>query len=126
MSRLGEGTGHVQVTAGGNHGLAHLLFSPRHLAVRVMDPRLQPRAHRLEICLSFSLPPTNAHVFKIGNLVFQVITLGKSQQDSPLLGFCYGFNKAFGFFFFLIIIRGSFPEIALDRLIHSIFSSLLR
>jgi hypothetical protein len=25
-------------------------------------------------CLSFSLPPTNAHVFKICTLVFQVIT----------------------------------------------------
>jgi hypothetical protein len=50
-------------------------------------------------CLSFSLPPTSAHVFKIGTLVFQVITLAKRQQDSPLLSFWYGFNKAFGVFF---------------------------
>jgi hypothetical protein len=42
-----------------------------------------------------SLSTTNAHVFNIGTLVFQVITLAKRQQDSPLLGFCYGFNKAF-------------------------------
>jgi hypothetical protein len=50
-------------------------------------------------CLSFSLSPTNAHVFKIGTLVFHVI-LAKRQQDSPLLGFCYEFNKAFGVLFF--------------------------
>jgi hypothetical protein len=49
--------------------------------------------------LSISLSPTNAHVFKIGTLVFQVVTLAKRQQYSPLLGFCCGFNKAFGFFF---------------------------
>jgi hypothetical protein len=48
-------------------------------------------------CLSFSLSPTNAHVFKIGTLVFQVVTLAKRQQDSCLFGFCYGFNKAFVF-----------------------------
>jgi hypothetical protein len=73
-------------------------------------------------CLSFSLSPTNAHVFKIGTLglhsrftlVFQV---AKRQHDSPFLGFCYGFNKAvrfvvlFCFVLFLMIIRGSFPEI---------------
>jgi hypothetical protein len=46
-------------------------------------------------CLNFSLSPTNANVFKIGTLIFQVITLAKRQQNSPLLGFCYGFSKAF-------------------------------
>jgi hypothetical protein len=37
------------------------------------------------------------HVFKIKDSVFQVITLAKRQKGS-LLEFCYGFNKAFGFF----------------------------
>jgi hypothetical protein len=59
-------------------------------------------------CLSFSLFPTNAHVFKIGTLVFQVAALAKRQQDSPVLRFCCGFNKAFGFF---MILRDSFPKI---------------
>jgi hypothetical protein len=30
-------------------------------------------------CLSFSSSPTNAHVFKLGTLVFQVVILAKRQ-----------------------------------------------
>jgi hypothetical protein len=71
-------------------------------------------AHRLEDSeQEFQFPvcsPPNAHVFKIGTLVFQVAALAKRQQDSPLLRFCYGFNKAFGFLVFNII-KDFFPEI---------------
>jgi hypothetical protein len=65
-------------------------------------------------------------VFKIGTLVFQVVTLAKRQQESPLLEFCYGFNKTFeGFFFFLNDKKGAPSlKLTLDRLIHSTFSML--
>jgi hypothetical protein len=38
------------------------------------------------------------HVFKFKILVFQVMMLAKRQKDS-LPEFCYGFSKAFRFFF---------------------------
>jgi hypothetical protein len=43
-------------------------------------------------CVSFSLSPTNEHLFKTGTLAFQLVILAERQQDSSLLGFCYGFN----------------------------------
>jgi hypothetical protein len=106
MSRPGEETGPAQVTAGGNNRLASLPSQPRHHTKGLWTHALSlmctqaggTREGILIFCLSFSLPPRSAHVFKTGILVFQVITLAKRQQDSPLLGFCYGFNKAFGFF----------------------------
>jgi hypothetical protein len=59
-------------------------------------------------CLSFSLSPTNAHVFKMGILVFQVVTLAKRQQGTPFLGSIMDSTRHWGF---VIVIRGSFPEI---------------
>jgi hypothetical protein len=47
-------------------------------------------------------------VFKIGTLVFQVVTLTKRQQDNPLLG---SVKDSIRHFFFFIIIRDSFLEI---------------
>jgi hypothetical protein len=42
--------------------------------------------------ISYKIP----HAFKIGTLVFQVWYYLKVNKDTPLLGFCYGFKKAFG------------------------------
>jgi hypothetical protein len=105
MSRPGDQRkGHVQVTAGGDCGLAHLLSWTRHMKLGLWTHSLmctQAGGTREGISifyLSFSLSPTNAHVFKIETLVFHVITLAKRQQDSSLLRFCYGFNKALGVF----------------------------
>jgi hypothetical protein len=50
-------------------------------------------------CLSFSSSPTNAHVFKIGTIVFQVVTLAKRQQDSPFLGSDMNSIRHLGFFY---------------------------
>jgi hypothetical protein len=102
MSKPIEGTGHTQGAAGGNCGLAPLLSWPRHhlVAFSFMYAHAGGTREGIPIfCLSFSLPPTNTHAFKIGTLVFQIITLAKRQKDSPLLGFCYEFNKTFGFFY---------------------------
>jgi phosphatidylserine decarboxylase len=113
VSRLEEGTGRNQVAAGSDLGLTCLLFWPRHYAAGITDPPVQPyiqtlslcapsalSVHRLEgpkkknsfFCLNFYLSPTNAHIFKIGISIFQVIALTKRQKN--LLGFCYGFKKA--------------------------------
>jgi hypothetical protein len=40
VSRPGRGSGHIQVTVGGNPGLVHLLFWPRHHAVGMMTLNL--------------------------------------------------------------------------------------
>jgi hypothetical protein len=50
-------------------------------------------------CPSFSLSPTNAHVFKIEMLVFQIVTLAKRQQDIPFLGSVIDSIRHLGFFF---------------------------
>jgi hypothetical protein len=105
MSRPREGTDHAQVTAGGNHGLAHSFSQPRHHMVGIMDPCPWPHVEGPE--REFQFP-----VFKIGTLVFQVVTLAKRQQDSPLLGFCYRLNKAFEVFcccFFFYDYKGLLP-----------------
>jgi hypothetical protein len=126
-SRPGEGTGHVQVAAGGNHGLSHLLFWPRHnvIAVRVLDPHHQPRVYTgwRDQRRNFNFLSKLVYLLQIGILVFQYVTSAKRQQDSPLFGFCYGFNKAFGFFFFMIISAPSL-KLTLDGLIQSTFSML--
>jgi hypothetical protein len=77
-------------------------------------------------CLSISLPPTNAHAFKIGTLGFQDVTLAKRQQDSLLFEFSYGFNKAFGIVLFFMIISAPSLKLILNGLIHSTFSMFTR
>jgi hypothetical protein len=49
-------------------------------------------------CLSFSLFLTNVHVYKVGTLVSQIITLAQRQQDSPFLGSVMDSIMHLGFF----------------------------
>jgi hypothetical protein len=51
-------------------------------------------------CLSFSLSPTNAHVFKIRISVFQIVMLAKRQQDSPLLGSVMDSIRLFFYYYY--------------------------
>jgi hypothetical protein len=45
MSNPGEGTGHIQVAAGGGPGLTHSFSWARYHMVRIMDPCPQPNLH---------------------------------------------------------------------------------
>jgi hypothetical protein len=45
VSRPGRRSGHTQVTAGGDPGLAHSFSWPRHHAVGTMDPCPQPHTY---------------------------------------------------------------------------------
>jgi hypothetical protein len=99
MSSPGGGSGHIQVTAGHDAGLAHSLSWPRHHAVGIMDPYPQPhvctglRNQRQKFNPLSKMP----HGFRIKISVFQVMTLAKRQKDS-LPEFWYGFRKTFRFF----------------------------
>jgi hypothetical protein len=133
MSRPGERIGHVQVTAGGNHGLACSLSWPRHhvVTVGVLDPCPQPFVHtgwreqkgKFNFLSKLFLLPTNAHAFKIETLVFQVITLLKGNKTAPFLDSVMDSIRHLGFFFFY----EKFPslKLTLDGLIHSTFSMLI-
>jgi hypothetical protein len=81
-------------------------FGPMHSASCAQKLEGPERKFQF-FCLSFSLPSTSSHVFKIGTLVFQVITLAKRQHDIPLLVLCSGLNKSFFFYDY----KCSFPEI---------------
>jgi hypothetical protein len=101
MSRPGEGTDHIQIQQPWT----------RHCIVGVMDSHTQPHCTQVGgtkekisiLCQSLLYFLHIPYVFKIKISVFQVMSLTKRQKGN-LLEFCYGFNKASGFF----IVKGPF------------------
>jgi hypothetical protein len=59
ISRPGEGTGHIQVAAGGDPGLAHLLSWQHTMQLELCIHALRLKDRILILCLGFSLFPTN-------------------------------------------------------------------